>query len=112
MSRVLLHNPSCSKSREAVEALRSESGLEVRKYLENPLNEAELRELIGKLDTPVSSLVRTKESLFIEAPFDVSNAEEVIANLAEKPKLMERPILVTNSKATIGRPLEKILPVK
>ncbi|MEK2690100.1 ArsC/Spx/MgsR family protein [Bdellovibrio sp. GT3] len=112
MSRVLLHNPSCSKSREAVEALRSEKDLEVRKYLEKPLDEAELRELIKKLDTPVSSLVRIKESLFTEAPFDVNNPEEVIANLAEKPKLMERPILVSDSKATIGRPLEKILPAK
>ncbi|WP_413586525.1 ArsC/Spx/MgsR family protein [Bdellovibrio sp. HCB274] len=108
MSWVLLHNSGCSKSREALESLKSVEGLQVRKYLDNPLKEAELRELIGKLDTPVSSLVRTKELLFLEAPFDVNDIEAVIQNLSRNPKLMERPILIGNGKATIGRPLEKI----
>ncbi|AHZ85956.1 putative protein YfgD [Bdellovibrio bacteriovorus] len=108
MTWVLLHNPSCSKSREAIEALRSIEGLEVRKYLENPLTETELRSLIQKLGTPVSSLVRTKEALFSEAPFDVNNVDEVIQHLAKKPKLMERPILVGGKVAAIGRPFEKI----
>ncbi|WP_413577371.1 ArsC/Spx/MgsR family protein [Bdellovibrio sp. HCB290] len=108
MSWVLLHNPNCSKCREAIEALGKTKGLEVRKYLENPLTESELRDLIKKLDTPVSSLVRSKEQLFIEAPFDVNDVDSVIVNLAKNPKLMERPILVGKDKATIGRPLEKI----
>ncbi|WP_374031810.1 ArsC/Spx/MgsR family protein [Bdellovibrio bacteriovorus] len=108
MTWVLLHNPSCSKSREAIEALRSVEGLEVRKYLENPLNESELRSLIQKLDTPVSSLVRTKEALFTEAPFDVNNMDEVIQHLVKTPKLMERPILIGSKTAAIGRPFEKI----
>ncbi|MFV8256661.1 arsenate reductase family protein [Bdellovibrio bacteriovorus] len=108
MTWVLLHNPSCSKSREAIEALRSIEGLEVRKYLENPLSEAELRSLIQKLGTPVSSLVRTKEALYTEAPFDVNNTEEVIQHLVNTPKLMERPILIGSKAAAIGRPFEKI----
>lgn len=109
MTWVLLHNPSCSKSREAIEALRSIEGLEVRKYLENPLNETELRDLIQKLDTPVSSLVRTKEALFTEAPFDVNNVDEVVQNLVKNPRLIERPVLIGKDQVTIGRPLEKIL---
>lgn len=106
---ILLHNPQCSKSREAFAELSSREDLEVRKYLDNPLSEAELRVLIQKLDTPASSLVRSKEALFTEAPFDVNNIEEVIQNLVKNPRLIERPVLIGQNQAAIGRPLEKIL---
>jgi arsenate reductase len=45
MSKVILyHNPSCSKSREAVAALKSEGvDLEVIEYLKSPLSEQEVR---------------------------------------------------------------------
>lgn len=108
MSWQLLHNPQCSKSREALEALGSIEDLKVRKYLEDPLNEEELRDLIAKLDGPVSELVRTKEALYSEAPFDVNNIDEVVRNLSLKPRLMERPVLLGQAGAAIGRPLERI----
>lgn len=60
---VLLHNPRCSKSREAL-ALLEEAGIEaqVRRYLDDPLNGQELRELIARLDGSPRDLVRTNET--------------------------------------------------
>ncbi|MFM6929824.1 MAG: ArsC/Spx/MgsR family protein [Bdellovibrio sp.] len=103
----LYHNPQCSKSREALQLLEAqELDFQVVEYLKNPLSVNELKELIGQMKDPVSSLVRVKEVEFVENPFDVSSVDEVAQHLSLKPRLMERPLLQGNGRAVIGRPLE------
>lgn len=103
------YNPQCSKCREALALLETHSvDFQPIEYLKTPLTAEELNELIGQLSDPVSTLVRVKESEFVEAPFDVNSVEEVALQLSVKPRLMERPILQGNGKAVIGRPVEKI----
>ena len=104
------HNPQCSKSREALSFLQAQ-GVEFQtiEYLKNPLTSEELRVLISQLNSPLSSLVRTKESDFVAAPFDLNSVDAVVTGLASSPRLMERPILQGQGKATIGRPLENFL---
>ncbi len=106
----LFHNPKCSKSREALEFLQAQSHLQltVVEYLKETPNEATLKSLIADLTTPLETLVRTKEDEFKAAPFDVTSKEQVLQNLLETPKLLERPILHGHGKAIIGRPLENI----
>ncbi len=107
----LLHNPRCSKSREALAALTAK-GLqpEIIDYLAHPLDEAAIRTLLAQLGIAPLALVRTKEALwqeqFARASLD-DNA--IIAALAAHPKLIERPILIYQNRAAIGRPLENIL---
>ena len=103
------HNPQCSKSREALELLKSEGiDIQIIEYRTMPLTREKLIELIQQLDTPVATLVRTKEKEFSETPFDINSKEEVVTHLLKFPILMERPILQGKGHATIGRPLEKI----
>jgi arsenate reductase len=107
----LLHNPRCSKSREALAALE-EAGHqpEVWRYLDEPLDEAQIRELLAQLQLPALALVRVKEALWQELSQGRTLTEaQIIALLASHPKLIERPILIHNGKAAIGRPLDKIL---
>lgn len=116
-----LHNPRCRKSREAL-ALLAEKPLEieVRAYLEEPLNQEELESLIAKLrktegltkDVLPSGLIRTGEADYkSHYKGKLTNEAAVIEALLKHPKLLERPILINGQKAAIGRPPENILAI-
>lgn len=107
----ILHNPRCGKSREGV-SLLEESGkpFEIIKYLDNPLTEKELISLIQKLNIAPIDLVRQKEKIWMEQFKGKSLSDtEIIKAISENPILMERPIVITENKAVIGRPLQKII---
>ncbi|WP_456256160.1 arsenate reductase (glutaredoxin) [Pseudomonas iridis] len=108
----LYHNPRCSKSRGALELLEAR-GLtpNVVRYLETPLNAAQIKALLGKLGISARQLLRTGEDEYkmLQLADDSLSEAQLIAAIAEHPKLMERPILEADEKAVIGRPPENIL---
>ncbi|MFN3354465.1 MAG: arsenate reductase (glutaredoxin) [Pseudomonas sp.] len=110
----LYHNPRCSKSRGALELLEAR-GLAptVVRYLETPLNAEQIKALLAKLGLSARQLLRTGEEEYQRLNLaDASLSEaHLIAAIAEHPKLMERPILETASKAIIGRPPENVLEI-
>jgi len=110
----LYHNPRCSKSRGALELLEAR-GLTptVVRYLETPLNAAQLKALLGKLGIGARQLLRTGEDEYKTLNLaDASLSEaQLIAAIAEHPKLMKRPILETATQAIIGRPPENVLEI-
>lgn len=110
----LYHNPRCSKSRGALELLEAR-GLAptVVRYLETPLNAAQLADLLAKLNITPRQLLRTGEEAYKTlnlADTQLSDAQLIDA-MAAHPKLIERPILVVGDNAAIGRPPEKILEI-
>ena len=108
---VLLHNPNCSKSR-ATKALLAEREIPFRErlYLKEPLDQSELEELEAYLGRPIASWVRTRESAYQEAGLSAdSSAEDLRSAVAERPILMERPIVVKGGAARVGRPPEDVL---
>ncbi|AZE84507.1 Uncharacterized protein YfgD [Pseudomonas orientalis] len=110
----LYHNPRCSKSRGALELLEAR-GLTptVVRYLETPLNAAQVEALLAKLGLGARQLLRTGEDEYKSLNLaDASLSEgQLIAAIAAHPKLMERPILETADKAIIGRPPENVLEI-
>ncbi|ATN12036.1 arsenate reductase (glutaredoxin) [Pseudomonas sp. FDAARGOS_380] len=110
----LYHNPRCSKSRGALELLEAR-GLTptVVRYLETPLNAAQIKALLKKLGISARQLLRTGEDEYRTLNLaDASvNEAQLIAAIAAHPKLMERPILETADKAIIGRPPENVLEI-
>ena len=110
----LYHNPRCSKSRGALELLQAR-GLAptVVRYLETPLDAAQLEALLGKLGISARQLLRTGEDEYKTLNLaDASLSDpQLIAAIAAHPKLMERPILETADKAIIGRPPENVLEI-
>ena len=106
-------NPRCSKSREAQEIL-NEKGEEVNviHYLKPPPTADELRNLISLLKIKPIELIRTQEAEWIENFKDKNlSDDELIEAMIAFPKLIERPIVVKNSKAIIGRPPQKIIDI-
>lgn len=110
MKAIIYHNPRCSKSRQAL-GLLEEKGVdhEVKEYLKEGLDEAEVLDLITKLGDSAQNIVRQKEEEFKSEPFEVEDKGTVAKMLAQIPKLLERPIVVMGPKAIIGRPPEDIL---
>ncbi|NLN25290.1 MAG: arsenate reductase (glutaredoxin) [Bacteroidetes bacterium] len=109
----LYHNPRCSKSREALEIL-NEKGEEVNviHYLKTPPTTDELRNLISLLKIKPIELIRTQEAEWKENFKDKNlSDDELIEAMIAFPKLIERPIVVKNSKAIIGRPPQKIIDI-
>lgn len=106
----IYHNPRCTKSRQGVAALEeAKVDFEIIKYLDAPLNKIELTELLEFLNISPIQLVRKTEKIWKEKykGKELSD-EEIKTAMIENPKLIERPIVVKDNKAVIGRPTELI----
>ncbi|MCF6168970.1 arsenate reductase (glutaredoxin) [Lutibacter sp.] len=106
----IYHNPRCSKSRQGLAILKESSNpFEVIKYLDKPFAEEELTELIKLLGIKPIELVRKNEAIWKENYKGKTLTDnEIIEAMVNHPKLIERPIVVANGKAVIGRPPEII----
>ncbi len=107
----LLHNPRCSKSRQAL-ALLQERGVSVRerRYLEQPLSRDALARLRRRLARPAGEWVRRGEAAFAEAGLSAASSEaEILDAMARHPILIERPIALRGERAVVGRPPEEVL---
>ncbi|PTX62751.1 arsenate reductase [Kordia periserrulae] len=106
----IYHNPRCRKSREGLAILEaSGKDFDIVKYLDNPLSTDELSEIIKLLGIAPEQLVRKNETIWKEnyKGKELSDSE-IIQAMVEHPKLIERPIVIHNKKAVIGRPPEDI----
>jgi arsenate reductase len=110
---IIYHNQRCSKSRQTVELLRGH-GVEPRiiEYLRTPLSENEIAALLEKLDRAPLDLVRTSEEAFAASGLtEMSGATEVARAIAERPILLQRPVVVKGQRAAIGCPPENVLAI-
>lgn len=117
MSRTvtIYHNPRCSKSRETLNLLK-ENGVEpdVVLYLETPPDAKTIKQLLTHLGySSARHLMRQKEAIYSELKLGdpALTEEQLIAAMVENPTLIERPIVVTNGNARIGRPPESVLEI-
>ena len=114
-SITIWHNPNCSSSRAATD-LAEELGVpvDVRKYLlkaERPTRD-EFVALLGILEDEPTTLVR-RDATFKKlglADQDVASADQVADVLAAHPEMTQRPVLITDGAAIIGRPKDRIEP--
>ncbi len=106
----IYHNPRCRKSREGLTILQ-ESGREFQiiEYLKETPSFEELSSVISLLDIAPMDLIRKNEAIWKEnyKGKELSD-DELIRAMIENPKLIERPIVVHNQKAIVGRPPENI----
>lgn len=114
MSAKIYHNPRCSKSRQTLELLHEHNiDTDIIEYLQNPPDKQELEELLALLNLEPRQLMRTGESEYAELGLDNESLsrDALIEMMVAHPKLIERPIVVHNGKAAIGRPPEKVLDI-
>lgn len=114
MTVTLYHNNRCSKSRQVLQLLQDRNlKLTEIYYLETPPDFETLKKLLTMLNITPRELMRQHESIYKELKLDNPELDEksLITAMIENPILIERPIVVFNGKARIGRPPEKILEI-
>jgi len=107
----IYHNPRCRKSREALQLIQaSKLTFQVIDYLKNPLSHSEIKSLLKMLNISALELVRKEEKIFKELYKGKSLSEDDYINiLCSHPILMQRPIVVKDNYAVLGRPPINIL---
>lgn len=114
MTVEIYHNPRCSKSRATLALLEANKiAPEVRLYLENPPTAEQLAEVITQLGVTPRELLRKGEDEYKENNLkdpDLSD-QQIIDLMVQFPRLIERPIVISNGKARIGRPPESVLEI-
>lgn len=112
MSVQIYHNPRCSKSRQTLQLL-NEQGIEpeIIEYLKNPPSAEKLEEILTMLDIEPRQLMRKNEAEYKDNNLNDTSLsrQDLIDAMVQIPKLIERPIVLANNKAAIGRPPENVL---
>lgn len=111
----IYHNPRCSKSRAACDLIdtvyrSNDESIEVVEYLKHPPSVEQLAELHRMLGGPVREMVRRDEAEYRELSLDRADVtdEEIYAAITRHPILLQRPIVVRDGRALIGRPPENL----
>jgi arsenate reductase len=108
---IYYHNPRCSKSREGLKIVEnSNKNIDVKLYLSEKITFTELTQIIDKLKIKPIDLVRKKEGVVKKENLNFENMSDkvIIETLVKHPILIERPILVSDTQAIVGRPPELI----
>jgi arsenate reductase len=112
MTLTIYHNPRCSKSRETLKLIE-ERGIEpqIVRYLDTPPDAQTLDELLNLLGLEPRELMRRKEPEYQELGLDDAalSRDALIAAMIAHPRLIERPIVVKDGKAILGRPPTRVL---
>ena len=107
----IYHNPRCSKSRNTLSIIQKMGNeVEIIEYLNSPPTAKELEVILEMLNIQPIELIRKNEIIWRENYRGKQMRDDEIINaMRENPKLIERPIVIKNGKAIIGRPPEKVL---
>ncbi|QSX42328.1 arsenate reductase (glutaredoxin) [Shewanella cyperi] len=110
----IFHNPRCSKSRQTLELLQQQGAeITVVEYLKDTPTAEELTRILSLLGLTARQLMRTKEEEYQALGLDnpALTEAELIAAMVATPKLIERPVVLANGKAAVGRPPENVLAI-
>lgn len=108
----IYHNPRCSKSRQALELIRS-AGIEpdIVRYLETPPSRKELKELVTEMGGVASDLVRKGEKVYKELGLAAADDKALLDAMAANPVLINRPLVVTARGTRLCRPPEAVFEI-
>jgi len=109
---IFYHNPQCSKSRKALEIIQNQNiNTKVILYLKDKLTKSMLKQILDLSQLSVRDIIRSNEKEYKENNLDRLDLtqDDILELIVKHPKLLQRPVLVYNNKAIIGRPPEDIL---
>jgi arsenate reductase len=112
MPVTIYHNPRCTTSRRTLALLR-ERGVEphIIEYLKTPPSAPELKRILGQLNMPAAKLLRKKEAMAAGIDAKGLSEDQLITAMIDNPIIIERPIVISDGKAALGRPPEAVLSV-
>ena len=107
------HNPRCSKSRQTLELLHQQGYQPVEvDYLENPPTRQQIVDVLGMLNISARQLMRKGQDIYKELDLANENGESKLVDaMVLHPVLIERPVVIFETKAALGRPPESVLDI-
>ena len=115
MKITIYHNPMWSKSRESVKILeKTKKSFSIVNYVKEGISKEELKDILKILQTHPKEIIRENDKNFTKLGLkkeQLSDKELIIKTIIENPKIMQRPIVIIDSKGIIARPPEKILTI-
>jgi arsenate reductase (glutaredoxin) len=114
MAVTIYHNPRCGKSRQALALLRGKGvEPEIVEYLKTPPSAGTLKSILKRLGMAPRELMRRQEPAYKRAELDDDKltADQLVAAMVQYPILIERPIVLANGRAALGRPPETVLEI-
>ena len=108
----IFHNSRCSKSRQALQILQDNNcDIEIINYLETDIDVSLIKDVLKKLSLNPRDILRTSEQEYKDNNLkeDDLSDDDLIDYLVKYPKLIERPIVIKEHTAVLGRPPENIL---
>lgn len=114
MTTQIYHNPQCSKSRQTLALLQQQTAdVEVIEYLNTPPDAAQLEDILQRLSLEPRALMRKGEAEYKALGLDnpALGRDELIAAMVAHPRLIERPIVLHQGRAALGRPPENVLEI-
>lgn len=110
----IFHNPRCSKSRETLQLLEAR-GLQpqVVEYLDTPPTPEEISIILDQLSVQPRALMRSSEAEYRELGLDdpALTRQQLIQAMADHPRLIQRPIVLSEGRAALGRPPQSVLEI-
>lgn len=105
---IIWHNPQCSTSRKVLEFLQSKTKkVIIRAYIEKPPTIGELKTVLKMMEQKPEFILRKKDKVYQELFADQElSATECLKAMKKHPSIIERPIVITNNKAYLARPVE------
>jgi len=109
---IIYHNPRCSKSRAVLSILNSKGvEFDLIDYIKNPPNQAILKKILYKMGGNAADLLRTNEREYQDLGLKNATDEKILDAITSNPILLQRPIVISDTKAIIGRPPERVLDI-
>lgn len=110
----IFHNPRCSKSRETLQLLEAR-GLQpqVVEYLDTPPTPEEISIILDQLGVQPRALMRSSEAEYRELGLNdpALTRQQLIQAMADHPRLIQRPIVLSEGRAALGRPPQSVLEI-
>ena len=106
----IYHNPRCGKSRTCLAFIEeTNQKYEIIPYLTETPTVDDLKVLVDKLNLQPIQLIRIKEKIWIENyKGKTLTNDQLIQAMADNPILIERPIVIKDGKAIIGRDMDLV----
>ena len=114
LDAILYHNPKCSKSRTALQIIKNQNiNIKIILYLKEKLTKSMLKEILDLSGLSVRDIIRSNEKEYKENNLDnlTLTEDQILEFILKYPKLLQRPVLIFNNKAIIGRPPEDVLKI-
>lgn len=114
MNATIFHNPACGTSRKTLDILRDRAAfVTVREYLLDPPGRDELADLYRRAGMTPREGLRAREPLAAELGLTADDAADdaVLDAMVAHPRLIERPLVVTDKGVRLCRPQERVLEI-